>query len=92
MGKRLTITAVLCRAGTTKEQTSCIPITPEGITADVVAYARTSAVVIHIHIRDENNVNSMDTKRFCRVVDLVREECDKARVDSALNLATSDSK
>lgn len=48
--------------------------------------------MIHIHVRDENGVNSMDTKRFCQVVDLVREECGKAGVDPVLNLTTSGSK
>ena len=92
MGKKLIITAALCGAGTTKKQTPCVPITPEEIAADAVACAKAGAAVIHIHVRDENGVNSMDTKRFCQVVDLVREECGKAGVDPVLNLTTSGSK
>ena len=57
----------------------------EEIAADAVACAKAGAAVIHIHVRDENGVNSMDTKRFCQVVDLVREECGKAGVDPVLN-------
>ena len=92
MGKKLIITAALCGAGPTKKQTPCVPITPEEIAADAVACAKAGAAVIHIHVRDENGVNSMDTKRFCQVVDLVREECGKAGVDPVLNLTTSGSK
>ena len=51
-----------------------LPITPEEIAADAVACAKAGAAVIHIHVRDENGVNSMDTKRFYQVVNLVREE------------------
>lgn len=92
MGEKLIITAALCGAGTTKAQTPYVPITPEEIAADAVACAKAGAAVIHIHVRDENGVNSMDTKRFYQVVNLVREECGKAGVDPVLNLTTSGSK
>lgn len=92
MGKKLIITAALCGAGTTKAQTPYVPITPEEIAADAVACAKAGASVIHIHVRDENGVNSMDTGRFCQVVNLVREACARAGVDPVLNLTTSGSR
>lgn len=91
MGKKLIITAALCGAGTTKAQTPYVPITPEEIAADAVACAKAGAAIIHLHVRDESGKNTMDTERFCQVVDLVREECAKAGVDPVLNLTTSGS-
>lgn len=92
MGKKLIITAALCGAGTTKAQTPHVPVTPEEIAADAVAVAKAGASVIHIHVRDEDGKNTMETDRFCQVVNLVREELAKANQDAVLNLTTSGSK
>lgn len=92
MGKKIIITAALCGAGTTKKQTPYVPVTPEEIAADAVACAKAGASVIHIHVRDEQGNNTMETARFCQVVELCREELEKAGVDAVLNLTTSGSK
>ena len=92
MGKKLIITAALCGAGTTKAQTPYVPVTPEEIAADTVACAKAGASIIHIHVRDEEGKNTMETARFCQVVNLVREEMAKANVDAVLNLTSSGSK
>lgn len=89
---KLIVTAALCGAGTTKSQTPYVPITPEEIAADAVACAKAGAAVIHIHVRDEEGRNTMETGRFCQVVELVREELAKANVDAVLNLTSSGSK
>ena len=91
MSKKLIITAALCGAGTMKAQTPHVPITPEEIAADAVACAKAGAAVVHFHVRDENGKNSMETRRFVEVIDLVREECVKAGVDIVYNLTTSGS-
>ena len=78
MGKKLIITAALCGAGTMKSQTPYVPVTPEEIAADAVACAKAGASVIHIHVRDDEGKNTMETERFCYVVNLVREELAKA--------------
>lgn len=92
MGKIIMITAALCGAGTTKKQTPYVPITPDEIAADAVACAKAGASIIHIHVRDDNGANTMETKRFCEVVDKTREAMAKAGVDAVLNLTTSGSK
>lgn len=92
MGKKLIITAALCGAGTTKQQTEHVPITPEEIAADAVACAKAGAAVVHFHVRDEAGKNTMETDRFVGVIDLVRETCAKANIDIVLNLTTSGSK
>ena len=91
-GKKLIITAALCGAGTMKSQTPYVPVTPDEIAADAVACAKAGAAVIHIHVRDDQGINTMETGRFCYVVDRVREELAKANVDAVLNLTTSGSK
>lgn len=90
--KKLIITAALCGAGTMKSQTPYVPVTPEEIAADAVACAKAGASVIHIHVRDEDGKNTMETERFCHVVGLVRERMTQAGVDAVLNLTSSGSK
>ena len=92
MGKKLIITAALCGAGTMKSQTPYVPVTPEEIAADAVAVVKAGASVIHIHVRDDEGKNTMETERFCHVVNLVREELAKANLDAVLNLTSSGSK
>jgi uncharacterized protein (DUF849 family) len=92
LGKKLVITAALCGAGTTKKQTEHVPVTPEEIAADAVACAKAGAAIIHFHVRDDAGGNTMETDRFVKVIDLVREECAKANVDIVINLTTSGSK
>ena len=91
MGKKIIITAALCGAGTTREQTPYVPITPDEIAADVVAVAKAGAAVAHLHVRDENGKNSMDPIRFVEVVTKVRAAIEKEGLDIVLNLTTSGS-
>lgn len=91
MGKKIIITAALNGVGTTKEQTPYVPISPEEIACDAVACGKAGASIIHIHARDRDGKNTMETSRFIEIVKLVREEAAKANVDIALNLTTSDS-
>lgn len=92
MSKKLIITAALCGAGTTKKQTPYVPITPDEIAADAIACAKAGASVIHIHVRDDEGTNTMETKRFVEVVELIREQAARENVDLVLNLTTSGSK
>jgi uncharacterized protein (DUF849 family) len=92
MGKKLIIQAALCGAGTTKQQNPHVPITPDEIAADVVNVAKAGAAIAHIHVRDKNGVNCMDTDIFQEVCDKAREGLAKANLDCVLNLTTSGSK
>jgi uncharacterized protein (DUF849 family) len=91
MGK-LIITAALCGAGTTKAQTPHVPVTPDEIAADSVACVKAGAAVIHIHVRDKDGANSMDTDIFAGVVGKVRAAFAAEGLDAILNLTTSGSK
>ena len=90
--KKIIITAALCGAGTTKEQTPYVPITPEEIAADAVACVKAGASVIHIHIRDKEGKNTMETDRWIEVVTKVREALAAEDLDAVLNLTSSGSK
>lgn len=92
MGKKIIITAALCGAGTTKAQTPYVPITPEEISDDAIACAKAGAAVVHIHVRNKDGINTMETEKFAEVVGLIREKAAKENVDLVLNLTTSGSK
>ncbi len=89
--KKLIITAALCGAGTTKAQTPHVPITPDEIAADAVECVKAGAAIVHIHVRDENGKNSMNTDIFCDVVGKIRKAVADAGLDVVLNLTTSGS-
>ena len=72
MGKKLIVQVCVCGAGTTKKQTPHVPITPDEIARDVVACAKAGAAIAHIHVRDKDGVNCMDTAVF-------EETCAKTR-------------
>lgn len=92
MGKKIVITAALCGAGTTKAQTPYVPITPDEIAADAVACVKAGAAVIHIHVRDDEGRNTMETARWIEVVTKVREALAAENLDAVLNLTSSGSK
>lgn len=89
--KKLIISAALCGAGTKREQTPYLPITPDEIAKDVVEVVKAGASIVHIHARDENGKNTMETELFVRVVEKAREAVNKAGVDVIFNLTTSGS-
>jgi uncharacterized protein (DUF849 family) len=91
MGK-LIITAALCGAGTTKAQTPHVPVTSDEIAADSVACVKAGASVLHIHVRDKDGANSMDTDIFIEVIGKVRAALAGEGLDAILNLTTSGSK
>ncbi|MDR3299835.1 MAG: 3-keto-5-aminohexanoate cleavage protein [Candidatus Accumulibacter sp.] len=91
MGKKLIITAALVGAGTTRAQTPHVPLTADEIAADVIACAKAGAAIAHLHVRDENGKNSMDTGIFTNVVNKVRKAIADAGIDVVLNLTTSGS-
>ncbi|MHC1761301.1 MAG: 3-keto-5-aminohexanoate cleavage protein [Negativicutes bacterium] len=91
MSKKLIITAALCGAGTSREASPYVPISPDEIAQDSVACVKAGAAIIHIHVRDEAGKNSMATDLFVEVVGRVRKALAEAGLDAVLNLTTSGS-
>jgi 3-keto-5-aminohexanoate cleavage enzyme len=91
MGK-LIITAALCGAGTTKKLNPHVPVTPDEIAVDSVDCVRAGASILHIHVRDKDGANTMDTDVFIEVVNKVRAALKAKSLDAVLNLTTSGSK
>ena len=90
--KKLFITAALCGAGTRKDQTPYLPTTPDEIAADAVACTKAGAAILHVHVRDDEGNNTMDTDRWVEVVTKIREALAAEKLDVVLNLTSSGSK
>lgn len=91
LSNKLIITAALCGAGTTREQSPYVPLTPDEIANDAVECVKNGASIIHLHARDEQGKNSMDTAIFASVVGKVRAKLQAENLDAILNLTTSGS-
>jgi len=89
MEKKLIITCALCGAGTTRSQSPYVPITPDEIACDAVNAVKAGAAVLHLHARDDNGKNTMDTGRFVEVVSKVRAALNAENLDAVLNLTSS---
>ncbi|MGI5901157.1 MAG: 3-keto-5-aminohexanoate cleavage protein [Desulfitobacteriia bacterium] len=89
---KLIITAALTGAGTTKKHAPAVPITPDEIAADVVAVAKAGAAIAHLHVRDKDGNNTMETDVWVEVYNKVKEAMAKAGVDIILNLTSSGGK
>ncbi|NCB63109.1 MAG: 3-keto-5-aminohexanoate cleavage protein [Clostridia bacterium] len=89
---KLMITCALCGGGTTRKQTPYVPLTPEELTADSVAAVKAGACILHIHVRDDEGNNTMETGRFVQVVTMIREALKKEDLDAVINVTTSGTK
>ena len=86
---KVIITAALTGAGTQRSVAPSVPITAKEIAADAVACAKAGAAIIHIHVRDEKEIGTMDTEQFKKAFYAVKEACLKENVDVIINLTTS---
>lgn len=83
---KVIITAALTGAVTPKDLNPHIPLTPKEIADDAYACWKAGAAVVHLHMRTENGIGTMDKERFKETVRLIRERSD---CDVVLNLTTS---
>ncbi len=73
--EKLIITAAVCGAEVTREQTPYIPISPQEIAEEACLARKAGASIVHIHVRDENGKPTQDVDVFRKVVDLIRKKC-----------------
>lgn len=78
MGNKVIISAALTGALTPKAKNANVPVTPQEIADDAYACWKEGAAVVHLHMRDENAMGTMDAKKFAETVKLIRahEDCD----------------
>ena len=78
MGNKVIISAALTGALTPKAKNANVPVTPQEIADDTYACWKEGAAVVHLHMRDENAMGTMDAKKFAETVKLIRahEDCD----------------
>jgi len=78
MSNKVMITAALTGAVTPKEINEYIPLTPEEIAEDAYKCWKAGAAIVHLHMRDEDGIGTMDAKRFQKTIELLRshKDCD----------------
>ncbi len=94
---KIMIQCCMCGAGTKKAQAPTVPYTPEEIARQVVEVAKAGASIVHIHVREDKEVDgvmqigykSMSLQKFTETVELCRKYCAEAGVDVIINLTTS---
>ena len=89
---KLIITCALCGGGTTRKQSPYLPLTPQELADDAVKAVKAGAAVIHIHARDEEGNNTMETDRFVEVVTTIREALKANDLDAIINVTSSGAK
>lgn len=77
-GNNVIISAALTGAVTPKEINEHIPLTPEEIAADAYRCWRQGAAIVHLHMRDEQGMGTMDCGKFAETLRLLRgyHDCD----------------
>lgn len=85
-GEDVIITAALTGAVTPKDINEHIPLTPEEIAADAYRCWQQGAAIVHLHMRDEKGLGTMNSALFAKTIQLVREYRD---CDVIINCTTS---
>ena len=77
-GNDVIISAALTGAVTPKDINEHIPLTPEEIAEDAYRCWQQGAAVVHLHMRDDQGLGTMDSKRFAETIRLLRgyRDCD----------------
>lgn len=84
MSDKTIITVAPTGAWPTKEHNPNIPLQPKEIAESVFRCYEAGAAVAHIHVRDDNDMGTMNIDKFTEAVELIRAQC-----DIVLNLTTS---
>src|SRR5438132_2431446 len=70
------LTAAICGAETTREQTPYLPITAEELAAEAERCAAVGASVIHLHVRKDDGTPTQDRGLFDKAIGAIRARCD----------------
>jgi len=70
------LTAAICGAETTREQTPYLPITADELGAEAERCAHAGASVIHLHVRNDDGSPTQDRAQFEKAIRAIRARCD----------------
>lgn len=75
---KVIISAALTGAMTPRDANEHIPLSPEEIAQDAYRCWQAGAAAVHLHMRDEAGLGTMDPARFAETIRLIRahEDCD----------------
>jgi uncharacterized protein (DUF849 family) len=75
---KVIVTAALTGAVTPKDLNEFIPLTPTEIAEDAYKCWKSGAAVVHLHMRDEDGIGTMDAARFDETIKRIRafRDCD----------------
>jgi len=86
LNNKVIITAALTGAMTPKDANPHIPLTPEEIAEDAYKCWKAGAAVVHLHMRDDQGIGTMDKEKFKKTIDLIKAKTD---CDVVTNCTTS---
>ena len=72
---KLIISACICGAEVTKENTPAVPYTVEEVVREAKSAYDAGAALIHLHVRWDDGTPTQDKGRFQEMVDAIRKEC-----------------
>ncbi len=84
--KPIIISCALTGAGSPKSKNPAVPVTPKEIADSAYAAWQAGAAIVHLHMRDENQVGSMSTRLFKEKIQLIKEHED---CDAIINCTSS---
>ena len=75
MMEKLIITAAICGAEVTKENSPAVPYTVEEMVREAKSAYDAGAAVIHVHVRWDDGTPTQDRERFRVVLDAIKAAC-----------------
>jgi 3-keto-5-aminohexanoate cleavage enzyme len=70
------LTAAICGAETTREQTPHLPITADELAEEAAKCAAAGASVVHLHVRKDDGTPTQDRSLFDKAIRAIRGRCD----------------
>ena len=74
----------------TATQSPHLPMTPQAIAQDAIACWKAGAAIVHLHMRDDNGLGTMDKERFLSWKEIVADAAYEAATDAGLSLRDID--
>ncbi len=73
--EKLIITAAICGAEVTKEQTPAVPYTVEEIVREAKSAVDAGAAIVHLHVREDDGTPTQSKARFKECLDAIYKVC-----------------